>query len=219
MNEHSFINFGEMPMESRADRKKRITRQRQEQILEAALLVFSQRGFDRATIPDIAHEAGIAVGTIYNYYQNKRDLLVAITNKYVIEPFTRIVEHAPAGVDDAYVVASLIENRLSFGVEGIARFLPLLMEVQRDDELRRRYTEQVLQPVMAMMGKHVASRVEVGAFRDVNPALVTRMAGGMVIGFLLLYRIEGESSPAYGMDRKKLANELADFILNGLQRH
>lgn len=204
-------------MGSREDRKKLITRQRKEQILEAALLVFSRRGFNGATIPEIAREAGVAVGTIYNYYRNKRDLLVAITGKYIIEPFTRIINSQIAGGDAAYITA-LIENRLSFGAEGLARFLPLLMEVQRDDELRRRYTEQVLQPVMGMMGKHVASRAEAGAFRDVNPSLVTRMVGGMVIGFLLLYWIEGESSPVYGMDRKKLANELADFILNGLQK-
>jgi hypothetical protein len=39
-----------------------------------------------------------------------------------------------------------------------------------------------------------------------------------VVGFLLLLRIEGEGSPAHGMARRELAQELADFILNGLQK-
>jgi AcrR family transcriptional regulator len=201
---------------NREDRKKRITRQRQEQILEAALLVFSRRGFNGATIPEIAHEAGIAVGTIYNYYQSKRDLLVAITNKYIIEPFTEIAKR-PAAKDDAAYMASLMENRLNFGLEGAAKFFPLLNEIQRDAELRQSYREHALWPVMAMMEKYVESRVKMGAFRGFNPAVVTRAVGGMVIGFMLLYRIEGEKSPIHGINRKKLANELVSLVLKGLQ--
>ena len=204
-------------MPSREDRKERITRERQEQILEAALNVFSRRGYGQSTMPEIAQEAGVAVGTIYNYYPSKRDLLVGITNRYVIEPFTRIVQHPPAGGDFDFVTA-LIENRLSFGAEGIARFMPLLMEVQRDPELRRRYTEQVLKPVMGMMEQYYTAKVQDGAFRDVNPAMVPRIIGGMVIGFMLLTTIEGENGPASSMDRKELAGELARFIVNGLKR-
>jgi AcrR family transcriptional regulator len=203
-------------MGSREDRKKRITKQREVQILDAALLVFSRRGFDRATVPDIAREAGVAVGTIYNYYQNKRDLLVAITNKYVIEPFTKIAKNPPEKDDIAYM-AAIMENRLNLGLEGVEKFLPLLSEIQRDPELRRSYAEQALWPVMSMMEKYVASRVEEGAFRDINPAIVTRAVGGMVIGFMLLYSIEGEGSPMHGVDHKKLAKELAGLVLKGLQ--
>jgi AcrR family transcriptional regulator len=205
-------------MGSREDRKKRVTRQRQEQILDAALLIFSRRGFNGATIPEIAREAGVAVGTIYNYYQNKRDLLVAITNKYVIEPFNKVAKNLLAR-DDAAYMAAIMEDRLNLGLEGVERFLPLLSEVQRDPELRRSYTEQVLWPVMGMMEKYVASRVKEGAFRDINPAIVTRAVGGMVVGFMLLYRIEGERSPIHGINRKKLANELAGLVLRGLQKN
>jgi len=201
----------------RQDRKKQITQQRQEQILDAALQVFSRLGFDRATIPEIASEAGVAVGTIYNYYESKRDLLVAIAKKNVIDPFTAIAQQLQS-VDDPSLVTALMKNRLDFGLENMSRFLPLLMEVQRDEELRRMYSERVLLPVMNMMEKFVASRMKEGAFRDVEPAIVTRASGGMVIGFLLLYLIEGEQSPVRNIDRKKLAAELAGFILKGLQK-
>lgn len=203
-------------MARREDRKKQITKQRQEQILEAALQVFSRRGFDRATVPDVAREAGVAVGTIYNYYQSKRDLLVAITHKYIIEPFTVIIRNPPAEGDAAYM-AAIMENRLNLGLENMGKFLPLLSEVQRDAELRRSYAEQVVQPIMGIMEKYVASRVKKGAFRDINPAFVTRAIGGMVIGFMLLYGIEGEKSPLHDIDRKKLANELTELVLKGLQ--
>ena len=204
-------------MPSREDRIKQITKQRQEQILDAALLVFSRRGFDGATIPDIAKEAGIAVGTIYNYYPSKRDLFVAAIAKCIIEPFTKVIRHMAMEGDTSYISA-IMEDRLKLGLENIGHFLPLLSEIQRDPELRQRYTEQILQPIMAIMEKYYASRVEEGAFRDINPSIITRAIGGMVVGFMLLYSIEGEKSPIHGIDRKKLANELAELVLKGLQR-
>ncbi len=204
-------------MASREERKKQITKLRQEQILEATLLVFSRLGFDGATIPEVAREAGVAVGTIYNYYPSKRDLLVAITNKYVIEPFTRLFRQAPAGGDFSYI-ATIIEDRLNFGLDGMNNLLPLLGEVQRDPELRRSYAEQVMKPIMDIMEKYAALKMKEGTFRDINPAIMTRAIGGMVIGFMLLYRIEGEKSPIYIIDRKKLAAELTEFILKGVQK-
>ena len=63
-------------MIDRKARKKQITKQREEEILKSASRVFARRGYASATIPEIAQEAGIAVGTIYNYYRNKRELFI-----------------------------------------------------------------------------------------------------------------------------------------------
>ncbi|MBI1923498.1 TetR/AcrR family transcriptional regulator [Candidatus Poribacteria bacterium] len=51
---------------------------RRQEILEAAVIVFSKKGYHLATIGDIASEAGIAQGTMYLYFKSKEDLLVAI---------------------------------------------------------------------------------------------------------------------------------------------
>ncbi len=47
---------------------------RQEQLLDAALRVFSRRGFDAASVSDIADEAGVAKGSIYLYFDSKESL-------------------------------------------------------------------------------------------------------------------------------------------------
>ncbi|MCB0032608.1 MAG: helix-turn-helix transcriptional regulator, partial [Anaerolineales bacterium] len=54
---------------------------RRNQILEAATAVFAERGFHKATIRAIAQHAGIADGTIYNYFKNKTDLLIGILDR------------------------------------------------------------------------------------------------------------------------------------------
>lgn len=218
MNERSFIYLlFDYIMTRREDRKKKVTEQRQEQILEAALHVFSQKGYDKATVPDIAREAGIAVGSIYNYFPNKRELFIAAIAKFIIEPFAAVIKRTPQNGDADYI-STIVENRLNIGLENIGHFIPLFGDIQRDPELRQKYTEQVLQPVFGMMEKYYASRIEEGAFRKMNPSIITRALGGMVIGFMLLYRLEGKSSPAHGVDHKELAGELTRLILHGIER-
>jgi AcrR family transcriptional regulator len=65
-------------MVTRQERKGQAAKYRRQQILDAALSVFSKKGYGEATVPDIAREAGVAVGTIYNYYDSKRDLLMSL---------------------------------------------------------------------------------------------------------------------------------------------
>ncbi len=47
-------------------------------ISQAAVRVFSREGFHHARMKAIAQEAGVAVGTIYNYFENKDDLLLTV---------------------------------------------------------------------------------------------------------------------------------------------
>ncbi len=54
---------------------------RRTQILDAATRVFASKGFNRATIRDVAQAAGVADGTIYNYFANKTDLLFGLLDR------------------------------------------------------------------------------------------------------------------------------------------
>jgi len=47
-------------------------------ILDAALKTFVKRGYTETKVAEIASEAGVAEGTLYNYFQNKEDLLLAL---------------------------------------------------------------------------------------------------------------------------------------------
>ena len=51
------------------------------QLLDAATKVFAEKGFHPTTIKDITREAGIADGTIYNYFENKTALMLGILDR------------------------------------------------------------------------------------------------------------------------------------------
>jgi AcrR family transcriptional regulator len=87
----------------RADRHRRI--------LEAAASLFRKSGYEGAKIEAIAAEAQVSVGTIYNYYRNKGDILVAIVSMEVNEVLNAgraVVSMPPENVADA--IDTLIGN-------------------------------------------------------------------------------------------------------------
>jgi TetR/AcrR family transcriptional repressor of uid operon len=77
MNERSFIFLAFMSQpqtESSSDRRT--------QILDAALVCFAKRGFHQASMHDISAEAGISVGLIYRYFENKDAVISAMADRH-----------------------------------------------------------------------------------------------------------------------------------------
>ena len=77
---------------------------RERRILEAATRLFRDVGYDAARIEDIAERAEVSVGTFYNYYQNKGDILLATVGMEVEEVLAAgeaIVTDPPADVAEA----------------------------------------------------------------------------------------------------------------------
>jgi AcrR family transcriptional regulator len=88
-------------------------------IIEAAAQLFRRVGYEAAKMEDIANAAQVSIGTIYNYYQNKGDLLVAIVALEVNEVLTRgerIVDKPPRSAGRAIdrLIGNYIEHSLVY---------------------------------------------------------------------------------------------------------
>src|SRR6267142_6578723 len=79
MNVHSSSQPMSQPQidSSNADRRS--------QILEAALVCFAKRGFHQTSMHDISGEAGISVGLIYRYFENKEAVISAMADRHKTE--------------------------------------------------------------------------------------------------------------------------------------
>src|SRR5438552_5982481 len=58
---------------------------RRTQILDAAMVCFAKRGFHQASMHDISAEAGISVGLIYRYFENKEAVISAMADRHKSE--------------------------------------------------------------------------------------------------------------------------------------
>jgi TetR/AcrR family transcriptional repressor of uid operon len=66
---------------------------RRTQILDAALVCFAKRGFHQASMHDISAEAGISVGLIYRYFENKDAVISAMADRHKQE-ISEVLERA-----------------------------------------------------------------------------------------------------------------------------
>ena len=76
----------------------RLVGERRQQIVNAAIKLFSEQGYYSTTIQNIAREAGISVGLIYQYFRDKDDVLF-LTLKLVLETYEREIPAALEGVE------------------------------------------------------------------------------------------------------------------------
>jgi TetR/AcrR family transcriptional regulator, repressor for uid operon len=88
MNERSFIfeAMSQLQIDSSSS-------DRRSQILEAALVCFAKRGFHQASMHDISAEAGISVGLIYRYFENKEAVISAMADRHKKE-ISEVLERA-----------------------------------------------------------------------------------------------------------------------------
>lgn len=64
-----------------AGRRERQKREREARVLRAASALFARRGYERTTLQDIARRSRLAVGTIYNYFRSKPEILLALVQR------------------------------------------------------------------------------------------------------------------------------------------
>ena len=197
-------------------RKEQITEARRGQILDAALSVFSRKGFGEAAIADIAGEANIGIGTIYNYYKDKEDLLVSLLARNLISDNLNQLLSTTVVQDDKQFMELLLEDRFIFGLGKAQELLFLFFEIQRYPKLRRQYVSQVLSPLIDRIEQYIHMKIETGNFSNVNEKVISRALIGMVIGTMILKRLELQDSPYKKSDVRTISKELSDLILYGL---
>ena len=92
---------------------------RDSRILDAAAQLFREAGYEGAKIEAIAAQAEVSVGTIYNYYRNKGDILVAIVSMEVNEVLNAgrsVISSPPTNARDAIdrLIGIYIEHSLHY---------------------------------------------------------------------------------------------------------
>lgn len=120
------------------DRSERRARTRA-QLLEAAARVYARRGFEAATIDEVADEAGFTKGAVYDHFGSKEKLLLALLDEHLsgqiaeqialFDPSLATEERPRVGADRW--MAELDEDPDAFRL-----FVEAWLHGQRDDELR-----------------------------------------------------------------------------------
>lgn len=187
---------------------------RREQILDAATTIFAEKGFHRATIKEVARAAGVADGTIYNYFENKAALLLGLLERLNESErrgpdFARGAEREASNFMQGYIAQRFATIEQS----GFDIFQMLISELLIDRDLRERYREQTLTPTFAIAEQYLQAGMADGGIRALDPQLAARALAGMTLGVLLL-RLLGD--PTIQDRWAEMPDAIATILAHGL---
>ncbi len=117
---------------------------RDRRILRAAAQLFRETGYDRSKMEAIAALAEVSIGTVYNYYQNKGDLLVAIVSLEVNEVLSAgetLVAAPPVDVEAAVnaIITIYLDHSLVYLDKDMWRNAMAITTRQPDSPFGREY--------------------------------------------------------------------------------
>jgi TetR/AcrR family fatty acid metabolism transcriptional regulator len=187
---------------------------RRNQILDSAIHVFAEKGFQHATIRDVAKAAGIADGTIYNYFANKNALLLGILNR--LNQTEAQAQHftLSAGMDiRAFIRLYLRQRFAALGAESLKVSQALFSEILVNPELRELFYQQVIESTFVVVEEFFRKGAEAGLIRPVDIPLTMRAITSMTLG-LIVMRILGD--PQIERRWNELPDVLADLLLEGM---
>jgi AcrR family transcriptional regulator len=200
-------------------RKMRRVAERRTQIIEAAARVFAQKGFHQATTKEIAQEAGIAEGTIYLYFENKEDVLVAVLTQPTVSLFLEIVgDTETLGDDDEATLTYALHAAFALGqqyADYLRMFLSAIQAV--DDEVRQQVYLRLEEQLGPVFQSYVQQRIDDGAFRDLDPQVVTQALVGMCLIFILTQELL-MAKHVRPLDFDAVVPVLVDLFLRGIAK-
>jgi AcrR family transcriptional regulator len=207
------FNMAETARTEPSSRRERLKREREERILAAAATVFANKGYHRATIREIAELADVGDGTIYNYFDNKFDLLIGILARLAeVDRLPAELMQAAQGDVRAFIV-NTFRQRLGRLEQAEAMIKAILPEVFYNPDLRERFYRQYILRLATLFERYIQTQVKLGRVRAVNVPLTVRMVQGMFMG-LLIMRILGDEPVRAGWS--EVPETLAALVFDGL---
>jgi AcrR family transcriptional regulator len=149
-------------------------------ILEAALDVFSERGFSDASLDDVAARGGISKALIYEHFGSKRELQIVLLDTYLHELIARVVE-AIAGADtDQERLRAGLEAFLDFSAERPAALRLLTRNVSDPvaGETIDRLREEAASALASIMAQNAPPPEPGDLDLEASVALVAHMISG-----------------------------------------
>lgn len=193
------------------ERKERERERRRQQIIVAAKRVFSDRGFNKATMEDIAREAELSPGTLYLYFKNKDELYASLSLRILQYLIIRL-EHVNANAElgPAEKVDALIDAM--FDVYDFDPHIIINMFHLQSSETLKNLSGDLLREIEDLSRKSLGAiasifkeGIEAGEFIEEHPIALADIFWSLFSGVILW-----ESS-------KKILNGQKDYLKETLR--
>jgi len=182
---------------------------RREEIVDAALRLVLEVGYNQVTLADIAERVGVSKGLISYYFPKKEDVFLAVLDQIVERLTTDFQSFADADATAPEKLKMIFRNL--FGNEKRARRYYTVVIDYMAQAIRtpgvQEYTQNIYNSYRTYTEKIIMEGVRRGQFRDVNPERATSMTLGMMEGLVLQWFFDKK-----GFDLDEAYRMCVDFM-------
>jgi AcrR family transcriptional regulator len=182
-----------------------------ESLLQVAVKLFNERGYDRTTMEDLSRRLGITKSAIYHHVPSKEELLRLALDRALDGLFevASEVEQVPGRAIDR--LEQLVRGSVAVLVQQ-SPFVTLLLRVRGNTPVERRALTRRREFDRLVTELVQVAEAEGDVRRDVDPALTSRLLFGMVNSLIEWYR------PRRRSDATELADAVCKIAFDGLRQ-
>jgi AcrR family transcriptional regulator len=194
--------------------------EKQSKIIQAAIEIFSEKGYAGSSTSEIAQKAGVAEGTIFRHYKTKKDLLMSIVapmtinimGPFLMKKFAKIIKAPYESFED--FLRSVIRNRLEFVRNNLPMVKILIQEIPFHDDLRKSFKEIVSKHVFEHLVRAIEHYQEEGEIVAAPPYSVIRfmISNGLGLIMSLLFIV-----PELNWDEEEEIERTIHMMMHGLK--
>lgn len=186
---------------------------KEEQILNAAKKLFTNYGFKKVSMDEIASEAGVTKKTVYTYFSSKEELLKYCI-KEELQNMRKIIENVESKkLDFMETVHQVIYNLLKYKKN--CKFLKMLFK--ESEILKNEQLKENLKIVDKEIQNYIRKQLELAIQNDKielqNIDITTFLIYKMYIALMIDWNEDYKK-----LDEKEIADNILHFLVNGLKR-
>lgn len=193
-------------VEPREIRRKKTTEERRQDILQAAINIFTEKGYNGSTTAEIARAAGVAEGTIFRHFPTKKDLLIAVLKPKILDGIIYLdKQHKEASPVEFF--RCFLKNRMELIKENDGLFRFMFAEAQYHSEVKEALFKVIFEQGISIVKPWYEMGVERKDFRPLPFIPTVRSFMGMV----MFYGIFSQAFPS--LSQEETLDEAADHML------
>ncbi|SHH22801.1 TetR/AcrR family transcriptional regulator [Tepidibacter thalassicus] len=196
----------------------------QEKIFNAALKVFSEKGFSGATTSEISKEAGVAEGTIFRYYKTKKDILRGVMLEYVerfeefanLESLKKIIrENKDKSIEE--ILKIILLDRYKVFEKNYNIMKVIHYEMQFHEDIKSMYIEKIREKEY-QMSNYIFKQIKINKeeYKNIDYKLISRIFRGMMFGVFFQRRSEMEKDNIIPIEKE--IDVMIDVFFNGIKK-
>lgn len=189
-----------------------------DRILEAAIKLFSEKGFNGTTTKEIAERAEVNEALIFRHFSTKRDLYGAIIEKKINEGpgIELLLENHRDSKDDRLIFTAIATHMFEqCGTD--PTFMRLLhFSALEGHDLSDMFFSTYVEYVNMLIADYIDTRIKDGTFKNLNPLYSSKAFIGMIINQIIVQELFGEKK-RIKTNKKELVDTFVEIFLDGLK--